>query len=58
MKSVIVKGICMHIIRVLLFTLIVLSQGNLANENLNVKYSSSIEPIAINVMHELSLIHI
>ena len=52
MKSVIVKGICMQIIRVLLFTLIVLSQGNLANESLNVKYSSSIEPIAINVMHE------
>ena len=42
----------MQIIRVLLFTLIVLSQGNLANESLNVKYSSSIEPIAINVMHE------
>ena len=52
MKSVIVKGIFMQIIRVLLFTLIVLSQGNLANESLNVKYSSSIEPIAINVMHE------
>ena len=52
MKSVIVKGNCMQIIRALFFTLIIISQGNLAKETLNVNYSSNIEPIAINVMHE------
>ena len=42
----------MQIIRALFFTLIIISQGNLAKETLNVNYSSNIEPIAINVMHE------
>ena len=42
----------MQVARVFLFTLIFIAQGNLAKESLNVNYTSSIEPIVINVMHE------
>lgn len=52
MKTVIEKGNYMQVARVFLFTLIFFAQGNLAKEPLNVNYTSSIEPIVINVMHE------